>query len=156
MLSALFGVCVAIKNTTRSVRGKKTGFIKKKRRHEMRLTAASVRRAAERDAYARLRHAHFFGVTYRLAPHDKPPKVVGDATVQIVSSRDTDRSALSAILYLIDQSLWSRPPGRCLARDAEFGAEQRPGAHDARRDVEHAADSKGRLGVADGLQPHAV
>lgn len=73
----------------------------------MRLTVANVRRAAERDAYARLRHAHFFGVTYRLAPHDKPPNVVGDATVQIVSSRDTDRSALSAILYLIEQSLWS-------------------------------------------------
>ncbi len=50
----------------------------------------------------------------------------------------------------------SRPPVRCLARDAEFGAEQRPGAHNARRDVEHAAASKGRLGVADGLQAHAV
>ncbi len=45
---------------------------------------------------------------------------------------------------------------RYLARDAEFGAEQRPGAHDARRDVERAADSKCRLGVADGLQAHAV
>jgi hypothetical protein len=73
----------------------------------MRLTVASVRRAAERDAYARLRHAHFFGVTYRLAPHDKPPKVVGDATVQIVSGPDTDRSALEDILRMIEQSLWS-------------------------------------------------
>jgi hypothetical protein len=49
----------------------------------------------------------FFGVTYRLAPHDKPPKVVGDATVQITSGPDTDRSALDEILRLIDQSLWS-------------------------------------------------
>jgi hypothetical protein len=73
----------------------------------MRLTVASVRRAAERDAYARLRHTHLFGVTYRLAPHDKPPKVVGDATVQIVSGPDTDRSALDDILSMIEQSQWS-------------------------------------------------
>ena len=120
----------------------------------MRLTVASVRRAAERDAYARLRHAHFFGVTYRLAPHDKPPKVVGDATVEIVSSRDTDRSALSAIMYLIERSLWSGSrevravhqwahvgsqnqgsisKSYLVGQDPARAAERRPGQHGHRR-----------------------
>ena len=145
-------------------REKKTGLVTKKGRHGMRLTVANVRRAAERHAYARLRHAHFFGVTYRLAPHDKPPKVVGDATVQIVSSRDTDRSALSAILYLIEQSLWSgsmevraehqwahvgrRNEGSIsksyLVNRIKRAAERRPGRHGHRR---------GRLGRG---RPHGA